>query len=44
MELCIEDVHELTVTKLMDKVAEKMGLPLKEFRESITCVCAIIIY
>ena len=29
----IEDVRELTVQKLMDKVAEKMSLPVKEFRE-----------
>ena len=33
IELCIEDVSELTVQKLTDKVAEKTGLPLKEFRE-----------
>ena len=33
-ELCIEDVRELTVQELMDKVAEKMNVPTKEFRES----------
>ena len=37
VELCIEDVRELTVQKLMDKVAEKVGLPLREFREFVTC-------
>ena len=32
-ELCIEDVREFTVQELMDKVAEKMNVPTKEFRE-----------
>ena len=33
-ELCIEDVaRELTVQELMDRVAEKVNLPVKEFRE-----------
>ena len=35
IELCIEDVRDLTVQKLVDKVAEKMSLPIKEFREFI---------
>ena len=36
IELRIEDVHDLTVQKLVDKVAEKMSLPIKEFREFIS--------
>ena len=35
IELCIEDVRDLTVQKLMDKVAEKISLPIKEFREFV---------
>lgn len=35
IELRIEDVQKLTVQELKDKVAEKLGISLKEFREFV---------
>lgn len=33
VELCINDTDQLSVQKLKDKVSDKLGISMKEFRE-----------